>query len=246
MTILLNNETNLISTTTTTTGHSVNDIHGAYCASNAECSYPNGECVANSCYCNQYIGGRILYFAADPWGSSGAYPDAFRQFLYGFPIYILFTAYELLLIYWAGTFHNVQSVDSGSFFVKKTKPAFITTNSVWFAFEVIRVVLAAIRSYSFVSILTVVYNIYVFISCLAIMCGFIIYGALIYKRIQGLPTHKEKKKSYLKKIELLIVMKPKESYNHSHHQQQQQQTKSPSSPIVSNNGASVGVDSPKS
>eukprot|EP01133_Synstelium_polycarpum_P010580 gene10580-12309_t len=127
---------------------------------------------------------RIIYFSADPWGSQGKIPYALSKFLYAFPIYVLFSAYELLLIYWAGSYHNVSSLDNGHFFVDKTAPAFLVSNSIWFAFEVIRMILSFIDlgdSTKMVNqVLSLAYNIF-------------------------LPTNKDKKQKTLRKLLITTV-----------------------------------------
>ncbi|KYQ92189.1 hypothetical protein DLAC_07035 [Tieghemostelium lacteum] len=153
---------------------------------------------------------RIIYFSVDPWGTLGKFPYVFTKFLYGFPIYVLFTAYELLLLYWAGTYHNVKNIDNRGrlFYVDKTKPVFIISNSIWFSFEVLRVVLEVTHydNQGALIYLSLSYNIFVAISCLAILTGFAIYGSLLYKRIKSLPADKEKKKRTLKRLCVTTVI----------------------------------------
>eukprot|EP01132_Coremiostelium_polycephalum_P002621 gene2621-3249_t len=145
--------------------------------------------------------------AVDPWGSRGILPIALARWLYGFPIYVLFTAYELLLLYWSGTYHNVSTLDSGQLVLDKTKIAFLVFNAIWFSFEVLRVVVALVDvSMQANDILSVSYNIYVAVLCITMLIGFVIYGSLLYKRILKLPSDKIKKKVTLRKLLLTTII----------------------------------------
>ncbi|KAF2076552.1 hypothetical protein CYY_002166 [Polysphondylium violaceum] len=161
--------------------------------------------AVNHCIVGFFLILRIIYFAADPWGSQDIIPYALSKFLYGFPIYVLFTAYEVLLLYWAGTYHNiVQKLDksTNNQVVDKTKPVFVIANSIWFAFELVKIIFDLTHNHDRVLLTGIytAYNIYVAVSTLAVLIGFIIYGNLLYKRVKLLPTDAEKKRITLNRL----------------------------------------------
>ncbi|GAM24062.1 hypothetical protein SAMD00019534_072370 [Acytostelium subglobosum LB1] len=150
---------------------------------------------------------RIIYFSVDPWSNIDIFPYALSIFLYNFPLYLLFTSYQLFLLYWAGTYHSVSSVESGNIFIPKTKAAFIVCNGIWFGFEVAGVLSNLLKfSRSVSQIISLTFNIYLTMASVTIGIGFVIYGTLLYKRISKLQTNKEKKKATLRKLLIITII----------------------------------------
>ncbi|KAK5577148.1 hypothetical protein RB653_002086 [Dictyostelium firmibasis] len=151
---------------------------------------------------------RILYFAFDPFGRSNLISPLGEEVMYNLPIYVLFTSYEILLLYWAHTYHSIAiklSPHASRKAIDKTKPIFIIANSIWLLFEIFRVILGNIDSTKNNAGFSTAYNLYVIISIILCLIGFATYGSLLIKKIKLIPEDKRKKKSTLRKLGFITV-----------------------------------------
>ncbi|EFA85738.1 hypothetical protein PPL_00968 [Heterostelium album PN500] len=205
-----------------------------FCLDHSQCG-DLGRCVNGTCICRSYLQGpqcetsyssvlgrsftifrlvfllSIIYFAVDPWATLGIFPFPLSMFLYHFPLYILFTSYQMLLLYWSGTYHNVATLENGRLFIDKTKPVFIIANVLWLVLEITEIVAVAINNrsdtnFTFYKYVTYFYNIYIALCCIGLTVGFSVYGTLLYKRISSLPTNKDKKRKTLRKLLISTVV----------------------------------------
>ncbi|KAM9965521.1 hypothetical protein ACTFIW_005339 [Dictyostelium discoideum] len=151
---------------------------------------------------------RVLYFAFDPFGRSNLISPLGEEVMYNLPIYVLFTSYEILLLYWAHTYHSIAiklSPHASRKAIDKTKPIFIIANSIWLLFEIFRVILGNIDSTKNNTGFYTAYNLYVIISIVLCLVGFATYGSLLIKKIKLIPEDKRKKKSTLRKLCFITV-----------------------------------------
>ncbi|KAN0018249.1 hypothetical protein ACTFIU_010863 [Dictyostelium citrinum] len=151
---------------------------------------------------------RVLYFAFDPFGRSNLISPLGEEVMYNLPIYVLFTSYEILLLYWAHTYHSIAiklSPHASRKAIDKTKPIFIIANSIWLLFEIFRVILGNIDSTKNNTGFYTAYNLYVIISIILCLVGFATYGSLLIKKIKLIPEDKRKKKSTLRKLCFITV-----------------------------------------
>ncbi|KAF2075036.1 hypothetical protein CYY_003646 [Polysphondylium violaceum] len=154
---------------------------------------------------------RLLYLSSDPMKQTGRVNGVFVELAGGLGLYFLFSAFLLILLYWAGLYHRVFGLARIGLFNPIAKNLFLVIDAIWLIFEIIVRVLYGLENKSFYTdgnfkLLDLIYSIYTMVIGISFSLGFMIYGTLIYHEIKKVQIKKESKENVVKKLTFIVTI----------------------------------------